>query len=885
MNLVNAEPPQSAPDARTLPSKRRLLAAGISVGLLAALVIGVTVRNGPASTSSTTPTTTAWRPESDASKRLAATVTRYDGSQPVIAVVLAPPAAAVEMAVTDDATFESVPWVPAATDAEIQVSSRGYLEIFARFRDGNQQLVGRAIGGVSVPGTEFTDAGVVGISGGNSPARVSSIGAVSPTVLAVTVSVSEKAYVPVGGSTGPGAFDVRRLDMAGEITLTSPRDPNFSAAQPAVAVVRRTVPTGLTALAGDNRFSVEHALFVTLNRSLLEGSHYVISLPGVASQEFTYDTQVLRSPAVQVDQVGFMPSDPAKIAFLSASLAGQHPVDYSDRSHFSVFDITSGVAVFSGQPVRRPTPAEGEYARGDLTGAPVWELDFTPVATPGRYRVCVAGVGCSYPFSVSDTGTWLKAAATVARAAFDQRSGVALGPPFTSVVRTRIQHPDDGRTVFASAQSLLDNGQGSNDTFQTLVKKSTRTTLPDGWGGHMDAGDWDRRIQHLWYLRAGLDLVDLYPKTFATLDLNIPESGDRVPDVIDEGLWSLDFYLRLQQSDGGVRGGIEASAAPPKDGTSWSSKQKLLAYAPDPWSSFIFAGVAAEASHALRAIDPDRSSRYLAAAVRAADWALAHKGPNDHAEEIEGQRLVAAAALYRATGLARWQAEFLRANPLATSPVDALECHRHQLCDAAWIFLRTDRPDRNVAAADNARASFGRTADSVVAGAETSAYGFPLDDARVPMVWGLGPSIPKTTVLIRAFTLFGDQRYWSAAVRAGAFSLGANPLNTSFVTGLGQANPKHPLVVDQQNGGLPVWPGLPVYGVHKADHVSAGEAWFPKYFLTPAGTTPTMADTPLLWSWYDLPVFAAQNEYTLFQSHAGALFAFGSLAALAAVTT
>jgi endoglucanase len=335
----------------------------------------------------------------------------------------------------------------------------------------------------------------------------------------------------------------------------------------------------------------------------------------------------------------------------------------------------------------------------------------------------------------------------------------------------------------------------------------------------------------------------------------------------------------MQEKSGGIRGGIEADAAPPKGQTSWTTKQRLFAYAPDPWSSYLFAGAAAEASFTLRTSDAKRSATYLAAAQHAAAWAADQKVA-DPEGQIEGQRLVASAALYRATGDKKWHDEFLRDNPLVKGPVDQLQCPRHEVCDAAWIYLRTANHPRNDSVVANATESFRRTGDSLLTAADTSLYRFSLDDPYVPLIWGLGPSTPKTTVLIRAYVLLGDQKYWAQAARAAGYSLGANPLNTSFVTGLGTNNPKHPLVVDQRDGGLPVWPGIPVYGTQKVTEGKEGEGWFPQYFLGPAGTKPTTNDTPLLWSWYDLPVFAAHNEYTLHQSHAAALFTFGSLAAL-----
>ena len=786
-----------------------------------------------------------------------------------IRVKITAPRGAVDMAISDDPTFGSAAWQPVASYTDVLVASAGYVEIFGRFRAKDASDFVPAITGVTVP--SVADRANVAKNG------VTALGMVDPTVIAVSITTPRAS-----GAAKTAVLDGSTWDDPRTLNLTSTDDPSYRDGQAATAVTRTSRPTDMGPEDSSPRFTMEHRLFVTLPIPLSEGMHYRLSPSKVPPADFLLDFRSLVSPAVQVNQLGFAPRDPAKVAFLSASLAGQHPIDYSDRPEFEVIEAKTGHLQQSGRTVKRQSGTGGEYGRGDLTGAPVWELDFSELHTSGRYRVCVPGVGCSVDFAVSVDGTWLKAAASVARAAFNQRSGMSLGAPYSSVERPRIEHPDDGRNVVSSGLSLLQNGQGSNDTFDELVQRASGPRLKNAWGGHMDAGDWDRRIQHLWYLRAGLDLDDLFPETFGALNLDLPESGNTIPDVVDEGLWSLDLYMRLQDRDGGIRGGIEADASPPKGQTSWTTKQRLFAYAADPWSSYLFAGAAAEAAFSLRASDPTRSASYLSAAQRAADWAGRKPIVPASVGEIDGQRLVAAAALYRATGDKKWHDEFLRGNPLVKGPVEQIECPRHELCDAAWIYLRTAGRPRNDVVVANAAESFRRTADSLLAAADTSLYRFSMDDPNVPLVWGLGPSTPKTMVLIRAYVLFSDQKYWAQAARAGGYALGANPLNMSFVTGLGQNNPKHPLVVDQRDGGLPVWPGIPVYGTQQVTEGKQGEGWFPQYYLGPAGTKPGANDTPTLWSWYDLPVFAAHNEYTLYQSHATALFAFGSLAALAA---
>ena len=183
---------------------------------------------------------------------------------------------------------------------------------------------------------------------------------------------------------------------------------------------------------------------------------------------------------------------------------------------------------------------------------------------PGTYRVCVEGVGCSHPFEIRDD-VWRKAFYVSVRGLYHQRSGIEIGPPYTSFRRPRNFHPDDGVRVYASTARLMETSNGlapKSDVFTMLMQGRTAEIVPDAWGGYCDAGDWDRRIQHLLASRLLLELFELFPDYFERFDLNIPGSND-LPDLIREALWDIDFYKRLQTKEGGVRGGIESAGAPP----------------------------------------------------------------------------------------------------------------------------------------------------------------------------------------------------------------------------------------------------------------------------------------------------------------------------------
>ena len=154
-----------------------------------------------------------------------------------------------------------------------------------------------------------------------------------------------------------------------------------------------------------------------------------------------------------------------------------------------------------------------------------------------------------------------------------------------------------------------------------------------------------------------------------------------------------------------------------------------------------------------------------------------------------------------------------------------------------------------------------------------------MDHPAIPLVWGLGPSVPKTVGLLRAYALTAEPRFCSAALRSATFSLGANPLDTVFLTGVGKQNVQHPLIVDNINGGVPVWPGTPVYGLHQLN-AEGDETWVAQYQLRPAGANPDPETVPFLEEWWDVSSVPMFNEFTVHQSHAVSLYAYGTLAGM-----
>jgi endoglucanase len=801
---------------------------------------------------------------------LDAKVSAWRGDSAVVAVSVTPPDGATEMQVAFDPTFAGQRWFPAQSTAEAVTTNTGFLEVFARFRATPTDTPVATIGGVtvSVPPVLVID----------SATEVATVSRITDRRIQIVVNagrIERHLDGPVEKSSRFNAKAVIAKDVS--VVPADAAAASKASSESAREVKVASQPTDIATTSGEPLFARQHTIWIDLRQPMKAGAAYQITIPGIAPFEFTFREQETWSPAVQANQVAYRSDDP-KSAFLGASLYGELRTDFSSSSKFNVIDTATGAVAFSGKPTRRELYKGGEVGHGDLTGSDVWELDFSALQTNGQYRVCVESVGCSHSFTI-DKGEAFKAlTATIARAVFRQRSGIPMAPPYSAVARPDI-FGENSEPPTQASETLAESANGlggGSDPYPTIRKAATSDPVP-AWGGHRDAGDWDERVQHLFFLRSAIDLVTQYPETFANLDLQIPESGDAIPDLIDEGLWSLDFYLRMQRADGAIRGGLEFEDSPQEGQTSWTTKQKRFVYSPDAWSSYIFAGVAAQTAYTLRGVSPERAARYRDAAVRAAEWALAQpiSGTEDIRTSTDAQRIVAAAALYQLTGEPRWQDEFASNNSLVAGNIDYLECHRHEWCDAAWIYARTTNQPRRSDALEHATASFASSAKASSEAATTTLYRWTLEDPRVPLIWGLGPSTPKTYALWRSSLLSPDKPYFADIARSVSFSLGGNPINTTFVSGIGHDNPLHPLMVDVIHSELPQWPGISVFGFHGVRDESS-DKWFLSFFLRKGGeAAPDANGWPYLWSWTDQPVFAPHSEFTVQASQTEALVAYG----------
>jgi endoglucanase len=481
------------------------------------------------------------------------------------------------------------------------------------------------------------------------------------------------------------------------------------------------------------------------------------------------------SPAIRVDQLGYFPDAPKVAAVVGAT------------GDAFVLTGAAGDTVLRG---RLGAPRAGGISSGEVRLA-----DFSALRAPGRYALCVSGAGCSAPFQVRADVLEPLARATL-KAFYLQRASTALPARWAGPWARPAGHPDDSVVVHPSAAS-------------PARPAGTVLSSPGGW---YDAGDYNKYVVNSAISVATLlSLAEDFPDYAARLRTEIPESGNALPDVLDEALWNLRWMLTMQDpADGGVYHKLSearfSAFVKPTDvhATRWML-QKSTAAALD------FAATMAQASRVLRPFDravPGLADSTLAGARRAWQWARLHPDSlydqnrvnqafdpdvttGTYGDRSVGDEFVwAASELYATTR----EDTFLTAVPLVPDSVAPLPSWNQVRTLGYYSLLRNrDRlPGLPASLASTLRRLVVARGDSLVRLAAEHPYGTPIGERR-DFVWGSNAVAANQGVaLVQAYLLTRDGRYLDAAIANQDYLLGRNATGYSYYTGVGSRTPMHP---------------------------------------------------------------------------------------------
>jgi endoglucanase len=581
------------------------------------------------------------------------------------------------------------------------------------------------------------------------------------------------------------------LDVAGTNTyqeLTYKFGGRFNQSWPTTATVDASQIVGIVIYVNPGAAAFNGTIYID---ELLIGSNTGIQLP---------------SDNIKLSQIGFYPMGP-KTAVINSSSGGTFYVISSDKLDTVYTGTLSASAYFN------------------MTDETLSQADFTSYDSVGSYYLNVHGLGYSDSFEIKKAVHHNVSKAGL-KGFYYQRASTPLLAANAGIWARAEGHPDNIVYVHNSAA----NGYRLPNTI---------ISSPRGW---YDAGDYNKYI-----VSAGistfmlLSMYEHYASYFDTLNLNIPESGNTTPDVLDEALWEIRWLLTMQDPyDGGVYSKL---TSPNFDGIIMPAASTLPRYVvqKSTASALDFSATLAQAARIYKLFDtqfPGLADSCINASVKA--WRWARKNPNqqyiqalltdptintgEYGDSYFGDEFQwAAMELYATTRVDSFYTlagNLTSINPPGWADVQAL----------GYLSLSHLRKTlTNSADTVSLKQLVIDQADYLKGRASINPYGTSMYDS---FNWGSnGMAATHGVMLLNAFDITKDSSYLKIAIADLDYLLGRNGPNYSFLTGHGTTTPMdiHHRISGADGIVDPV-PGLMAGGPNVDDLTDCGAASYPSSF-------------------------------------------------------
>lgn len=499
-----------------------------------------------------------------------------------------------------------------------------------------------------------------------------------------------------------------------------------------------------------------------------------------------------------LNQVGYLPDWP-KVAFLVNSDGKTKQAELLDANdRHSVFKIKAGL-----------------NKKDPQTHDALQELNFTAFNKAGRY-VIKAGNLESHPFAIGQD-IYQEPLKLLFRSYYLQRCGIKIDD-----AATKLKH--EACHLHDAVIARGDNAHKTGDLVPTT-------------GGWHDAGDYGKYIATT-AVTIGrlLALYEDYPQYFEKFGFEIPESGNSIPDILDEAQVGLDWMLAMQRPDGALYRKIGGDSWP-KGLTPDQNNQVRFLYPITTPETAKAAAAWAMAARIYQKTQPEKAAKYLEAAKLS--WRFLETMDQQFFDYQEGDnkgsgpymynktdndvsltydwddRLWAAVELYIATEEDKYKIYIRKIlpdaplNPFEWKDPSAMAMthilfHPKLQSHKAW---HTATKNKFVA---RAKKLLGNMADS----------GYRIANNR--FVWSSNKlTAEEGIILLQAYRLTHNRDYLNAAVAQLNYLLGRNHFDLSFVSGIGThfvENVSHIYLVATQSK----LPGLFVGGPNELEQSGIG---------------------------------------------------------------
>ncbi len=235
---------------------------------------------------------------------------------------------------------------------------------------------------------------------------------------------------------------------------------------------------------------------------------------------------------IKVDQFGYRPSA-SKVAIVANPIVGFNAGDsFAPGTNYEIRNAFDGSLAYTAS-----IQAWKSGQTHDQSGDQVWWVDFSGLSTPGEYYVYdVQNDVRSHQFAIGED-VYQNVLRQALRSFYYQRCGTAKVNPYAESPWT---------------DSACHLGALQDTDCRLATNPGDASSSRDLSGGWHDAGDYNKYVNFSYLpVHQLLHAYEENPAAF-TDDLDIPESGNGVPDILDEVKWELDWLLKMQLPDGSV---------------------------------------------------------------------------------------------------------------------------------------------------------------------------------------------------------------------------------------------------------------------------------------------------------------------------------------------
>jgi len=597
------------------------------------------------------------------------------------------------------------------------------------------------------------------------------------------------------------------------------------------------------------------------------GKRYIFKINNTVDQIFEFNNRTV-SHAIKINQVGYSPYSSVRYSYIGRWMGTAGVLPLSKYVDYPFFIMQGDTKLYEGI-VQWRKQDEQIFKYNNLTeGCPVngeiiLQLNLSLFNKTGSgYQIYVPGIGRSHEFSISNSAIF-DSFYVHARGLYHQRTGIERIKPFTNW-EIGAHH----KGIFV-AKHIPNNGhynkyifdENTNETVEISQFDMIKATLtnefwPEVNGGHADAGDYDNRPYHLRMIEEITALYRINMECLYDHQLNLPESGDGIPDILSEAAWGLQIHYLIQKrfNTGAVSTWIEATSHP-KHGNPGSDDQRYYVGLSTRECTIEYSAAAALLALAINDSPKHKESdveKWVNSSKWAFDWAinesnrcvyqfkcekngknlsLVYREPNIPQKDV----IRAAMALYAITKDSKYKVYIFNSeNPISYKTgmnelFNSFRAGAHALHASPLFWL--DNDPLFVPAINTYRNSVVKVSQtSIDLQEEVMAYRNPsfynLDHVYYSTVaWGNAMGGPMVKFYIAAYYLTKDKKYKDSAALVYDFIHGCNHLGRTYVSGLGIIYPirflSHPLWWKQECGIHDPIPGITVYTFDGNNHYEA----------------------------------------------------------------